>query len=323
MGGQAVTARRFGIAAVLALLAAGSRAEGPARKDRLEAAAQARSLMAGKRFDEAAAKWETALAPGAANKDLKQGLPSLGRCYEEAGNFQKALTAYQRALQFDEKEVPRLLDLARVYTRVDLDQEAISLYQHVLKLDPDRRDASLILARLYLKTGRHEDARREGGRYVQWEPRDPAGQRLMAEVEEASGDLRSAARRREVLAAQAPSPQAYFDLGKLWVRAGDWDLAETSFIKAEDLGMRTGTLYLHRGVVKWLRKDAAGAEVLWRRALERHPGMGAAHFFLAVLDKERGGRGLADKARQASAGAQGPLLKTLVKSLEAGSGPKK
>lgn len=295
-----------------------------AAPDKSAVAARAGEYMTTGRYAEAAAAWEKFLAPGAAKADLKEYLPSLGRCYEETGNFQKALTAYQRALQLDEKNPARVLDLARVYTRVDLDEEALSLYQHARKLSPGQRDVTLALARLYLKTGRHADARREGEQYAQWEPRDQAGQALLADLDEADGDLASAARRREALVSQNPSPEGYFAVGRLWVRAGQWALADNSFQQAENLGFRTGALYLHRGVTAWIRGDAAGASAFWKKALERHPGLGAAHFFLALLEEGKGrGPDVARQARLALDGAQGALLKDLAGDMLASPGGKK
>jgi tetratricopeptide (TPR) repeat protein len=304
------------LSAAVALVFLGAAVSGAA--DRQQAAAMARNLMKLQRHEEAAAAWETALAPGASNKELKEGLPLAGRCYEETKNYQKAITAYQRALQFDEKDVDRVLDLARVYVLTDLDREALSLYRHVLVLDKDRHDAVLALARLYLKTGQWEEARRAGAQYVGWEPRDPAGQRLMAQIEEGSGDLAAAGRRWDVIASQDPTPKGYFDLGRLWVRAGRWEQADAAFAKAEDLGFRTGALYLYRGVIRWLQNDPGQARALWKKALERYPGMGAAHFFLALAERE-GGRVDASKAEaaKASAGAQGDVLKALVKDIGA------
>ncbi len=283
------------------------------KKERAAGADEARALMASKRYEEAAKRWEDVLSYGASNKLLRRGLPQMGRCYEETQNYQKALTAYQNALRFDEDDVDRLLDLARVYVRVDLDREAIELYKRVLKLDKDRHDARLALARLFLKTGQWDDARREGELYAQWEPRDFTVARLLAEVDEAGGKLPSAAGRREGILSKDPSPDGYYDLGRLWVRAGNWDSAEAAFGRAEDLGMRTGSLYLYRGVIRWLKGDAPGARVLWGKALDRYPGMGAAHFFLAVAALESGDRKQAvSQAAQAATGAQSDFLKELL-----------
>ncbi len=285
-------------------------------KERAAAAGKARELMAAKRYEEAASSWDEALSPEASDRELREGLPLQGRCFEALENYQKALTAYQRALQFDEKDVDRVLDLARVYVRVDLDREAIALYKRVLVLDKNRHDASLALARLYLATGQWDEARREDQQYVDWEPRDATGQRLMAQIDEGSGDLLSAGRRWDVLVSRDPTPKGYYDLGRLWVRAGRWEEADAAFSKAEDLGFRTESLFLYRGVIRWLEGDAAQAQVLWRKALERRPDMGAAHFFLAMTEKEAGHAQAAKaEAAKAAAGAQSDMLKALVKNL--------
>jgi tetratricopeptide (TPR) repeat protein len=270
--------------------------------------------MAAGKYDEAALRWEEALGAGASNRELRRGLPSLGRCYEQARNYQKALTAYQQALRFNEKDVDRLLDLARVYQRVELDSEAVELYKRVLSLDKDRHDARLALARLYLKTGRWSDARREGELYAKWEPRDLSGQLLLAQVDEAEGDPVSGAKRREQVLAREPSPDGYYDLGRLWARAGRWDEAEAAFGRAEDLGLRTGAVYLHRGAARWLKGDLPGARAFWKKALDQNSGTGAAHFFLALDAREAGNASeTAAELRRAAAAAQSDFLKSLIK----------
>lgn len=286
------------------------------KKDRAAAAEAARALMKADRFEDAARRWEEALPPSAPVKEQRRGLPLLGLCWERAENFPKAMTAYQRALRLDDEDLDRLLDLARVYVRVDLDREAVELYKHVLARDKNRHDARLALARLYVKTGRWDDARREGEAYAAWEPRDLSAQRLLAEVDEAQGDPVAAGNRREQILAREPSPEGNYDLGRLWVRAGRWDAADAAFARAEESGMRTGAVYLHRGVARWLKGDVPAAQAFWRKALERTPGMGAAHFFLAVVARDAGKAAEAEadsEARSAAAGAQSDYLKDLLK----------
>lgn len=312
MGSRAVS--RLGLAAATGLAFGLSAFAAPSSKDRPAPADEARVLMAAGKYDEAALKWEEALGAGASNRELRRGLPSLGHCYEQERNYQKALTVYQRALRFDEKDVDRLLDLARVYQRVELDAEAVELYKRVLALDKDRHDARLALAQLYLKTGRWSDARREGELYAKWEPRDLSVQRLLAEVDEAEGDPVSGARRRERILAREPSPDGFYDLGRLWARAGRWDEADAAFARAEELGLRTGAVYLHRGAARWLKGDLAGARAFWKKALDLNSGTGAAHFFLALADREAGNAvETAAELRQASAAAQSDFLKGLIK----------
>jgi hypothetical protein len=55
---------------------------------------------------------------------------------------------------------------------------------------------------------------------------------------------------------------------------------------------------------------------LWKKALERSPGMGAAHFFLALAEKDAGRpASVRSEAALAQAGAQTELLKSLAGDL--------
>jgi tetratricopeptide (TPR) repeat protein len=259
-------------------------AEGLSRRERIQAAAQAKELMKGKKFKEAAASFEKAVSPGAGKGDLFQWLPDLGRCYEILKDYHKALSEYQRVHQLQPKGTEPALNLARLYSLVQLDAPAVDIYQKVLKRDKSRKDVALPLAALYLRQGRLKDARQQADNSLRWEPRDLPAQRLMAKIEEASGDLASAAHRWELILAQEPSPQGYFDLAQRWSRLGEYDLAQGAFQKAETGGLRTGSFFLQRGVVAWQRGDDQAATTLWSHALEEDPSLTLADFFLALAD---------------------------------------
>jgi len=128
---------------VMFLVGASSRAvhaKDPSRRERIRYAAKAEDLYDRQKYEEAMPWLEKALSPGVARRDAKHWWPLLGRCHEVSRNFQKALTAYQKAHQLQRKNVDRKLDLARVYARVDLNDQAIEFYTEILDRDPQRRD---------------------------------------------------------------------------------------------------------------------------------------------------------------------------------------
>ena len=280
---------RRALLAVL-LLAAPAFADEPSRRERLSWAGDAQASFDRKDFAAAAAALEKAASPGAARADLAKWLPALGRCYENLKNYQKALAVYQRALAVRPKDAERMLDLARVYALVDLDAQAIELYKKALDRAKQRKDIVLSLAELHAKTGQWKDARREAERYVQWEPRDAAAQRLLARIEEADGDIAAAARRRQSVLAQHPSAEGFFEVGRLWTRLGEYDLADAAYKRAEELGLSAAGFHLERGVSAWRRGDDREAERFWKKALEKDAGLAPARFLLAVLDGRSGRR---------------------------------
>jgi tetratricopeptide (TPR) repeat protein len=287
-------------------------AEGASRRQRMHWAAQAQGLYEKKDYAEAVSLLEKAMAPGAAERDMLQWRPLLGRYHEASGNYQKALTAYQQAYQAQPKSLDRKLDLARVYAQVDLNDQAVDLYKQVLKKDKHRKDVVLALAQLYFKSHRLELAEAQINQYVRWEPRDLFAQDLLARVEEATGRWEQAAHRRENLMAQSPSAQGYFDLGRLWARQTQYDLADAAFAKAEKLGYKSAEFYFQRGLLAWQRgkKDAAAA--LWSRALEKDPRFLTAKFFLALADKESGKRAAGlERMRQVKAETSSDFVRAL------------
>jgi tetratricopeptide (TPR) repeat protein len=276
-------------------------AEGPSRRERLHWAAEAQTRMAQKDYAAAAGWLEKAVAPGAADRDLAEWWPALGRCYEQLGNFQKSLAAYQKARRLRPKSLDRVLDLARVYAAAELDDEAIGLYEEALRRDRQRRDVMLALADLYVRRELWEKARALCGRYLELEPRDAAAQRLMARAEEALGDLASAARRMEGVLAVRPSGPDYFYAGRLWARQDQFELAERAFTAAAAQGLASPAFLVERGLLAWRQGASAAAARHWKAALDAAPGMPEARFLLA-LD---GGKGSAEMRRLASDGDAG------------------
>jgi tetratricopeptide (TPR) repeat protein len=296
-------------------------AEGSSRRERLAWAAQAKVLWDQKNFAEAAQWLEKAVAPGASKNDLAQWWPILGRCYENVGNYQKALAAYQEALKLKPRHVDRMVDLARIYDRTDLNRSAIDLYEEVLDRARDRPDVIYALANLYFRSGRLDRARDYADRAVRQEPQDLSAQKLMARIEEAQGDLAGSAHRWEGILARQPDAGGYFHLGRLWVRQSEYELAETAFARAEGLGLSTAPFHFHRGLVRWYQGKEESAERAWRKALRLDPEYVPAQFFLAVQDYRNGDvREALDLMRQAEKKAGSPYIKDLIRDFQAAAG---
>lgn len=306
--------RAWAAALLSAFLAApaGARAEGAPRRERLQLASEAKGLMDQRRYPEAEARLAKALEPGAARRDRGRWLPLLGRCYEDEKNFQKALTAYQDAYQVRPKDPDRMLDLARVYDAVDLNASAVDLYRKVLEKDKDRRDVLYALANVYFRSGKLPEARDAAEKYLHWEPRDLAAERLMARIEESQGDLASAAHRWEGILVEKPAADDYFYLGRLWARQNEYELADAALAKAEGLGLASSAFYFQRGLVDWYRKDNDAAARHWDFSLKKNAGNNLPAFFLALNDYRNGDTAKALERMQAVQARTGsPFVKEL------------
>ncbi len=60
----------------------------------------------------------------------------LGRCYRQKGQYEEALTAYQKALQRGPDALMNHMGLAAIYALLDRQEEAHAAAKKVLELDP-------------------------------------------------------------------------------------------------------------------------------------------------------------------------------------------
>lgn len=309
--------RLFPLGALFLFLffSARARSEEPSRRERRRWAAEAQSLLSRKNYDAAAQRLEEAVVPGAARGDLLAWWPLLGRCYEAAKNYQKALAAYQQAYQMRPKNVDRMLDLARVYGHVDLNAEALDLYQKVLVRDKRRQDVVFAMADLYFRSGQWESARESANLYLKREPQDLEAQKLLARSEESLGDLSSAAHRWEGVLALRPSAEGYFHLGQLWTRQGQFELAERAYEKAQNLGLSAPALSLERGLLAWRQGRREQAAQYWRAILQAQPHFTLVKFLLALNDYQMGKSAAATEGMRAVAAEGGSVfMKDMAKS---------
>jgi tetratricopeptide (TPR) repeat protein len=264
-------------------------ASGFSHGERAEAARNGHELMEQKKPEEAIVFLERAVLPGAKKRDLIRCFPALGRCHESLKNYHKALSCYRQAYDLRPKDTERALDLARLYALVNLDAQAIEVYEKALKRAPSRQDIFYTLGALYFRQGRLREARYQTEKALHWEPRDIAAQRLMAQIEESSGDLAAAAHTWQGVLGQEPTFEGHVHLADLWARVGEYALAEDSFRKAEEslfLPQEGGMFDLRRGVVAWQSGDKVRAKALWSQALEKTPNLIAGDFFLALVSQD-------------------------------------
>lgn len=88
-------------------------------------------------------------------------LLAVGRMYDMADNFEKAVEFYKKALDREPKDIRVRLDLARAYFHQNKFQEAIVESKNVLESDPNNLNAKVCLGRSYDGIGKLDEALRE------------------------------------------------------------------------------------------------------------------------------------------------------------------
>lgn len=257
-------------------------------RERESLAREAETAFQAGRYEDARQKWSAALADGASRAEKRLWIPALGRAYEAEGNFQKALASFQEAYDAAPTEVDRMVDLARLYDAVEMDDQAIRFYAEAHQRNRDRRDVSLALARLHKQGGRLAEARGLADAAVRAEPRDFSAQELLAEIEEAQGNLGDASRRRESIVSQRPTAEGYMKLGYLWARQDAFEQADIAFSRAEQVGIAGPEAHFEQAVLAWRQGDRPRAALFIEQTEKMSPGYFPAGFLGGLLALEAG-----------------------------------
>jgi tetratricopeptide (TPR) repeat protein len=103
--------------------------------------------------DGALAKTENSLVP---RTDDPVALERLGSVFEREGSIDKAIAAFQAALQVNPAHVGAMLDLARIYSTHNDTQKALDLAKGARKLEPNDSEVAQALARLAFQTADYQ-----------------------------------------------------------------------------------------------------------------------------------------------------------------------
>ena len=87
-----------------------------------------------------------------------EALYDLGLVYEEKGEYAKAEAQFIRMLRIDAADTDAWYELGFLYTMADLEQDAFNCFNQVLAIDPTDPDAPFELCRLYAISGNLDKA---------------------------------------------------------------------------------------------------------------------------------------------------------------------
>ena len=82
----------------------------------------------------------------------------LGKSYESSGRLDKAIDAYERAVEYDRKNWRRHRDLARLYEQAKLYRRAVSSYLEAMRRNSGEPGVPFALGRTWRKIGLYEEA---------------------------------------------------------------------------------------------------------------------------------------------------------------------
>ncbi len=105
------------------------------------------------KFPEAAQAFEDALQKSTTRGERRVIYLYMGKSYLSAGRLDKAISAYEQALDYDPRNWRRHGDLAGLYEQAELYWKAVNLYKSALALNPKDPSLFLSLGRIWRKIG--------------------------------------------------------------------------------------------------------------------------------------------------------------------------
>jgi len=166
------------------------------------------------------------LAPEAADTFVSEGL-----FYEnQPGHRGDALLAFKRALDRDPHHSLALLRYGNTLRYAYRARDAIEWHARALEYDPLNVRLHNELAADYVMAGDETQAQRQIARVLELDPGNADVHDTVASLDEHSGRLAAAASEftRKIERKSAPEVWEYFDLARVYLRAGAYDLAEQS-----------------------------------------------------------------------------------------------
>jgi Flp pilus assembly protein TadD len=220
------------------------------------------------RFDEAIEehKKAVALAPELASAHLK-----FGETLHLAGRVRDAEYQYREAISLDPAIPEAHLNLGMIALEDKLIPAALDHFRRAVKHAPNFADAHRNLAKTLTAVGRFADAEKHF--------------KLAIELEPQSGRTR-------------------LDFADFLLNRGDVALARREYVAAAELLSDNPDILFQVGLLDLQMGDVAAAETQFRTVVQRAPGHGPAHNYLAVLIAGQGKEELAEAAA---------LLRTAVK----------
>lgn len=179
-------------------------------------------LEKAKRPQEAVKEYEASLK-GLGEKDRIAICKTLGYLYAQMGSFDKAIGAYLKALELDEKDVNLYYNLATLYEKTGNKDKADQFLMQAVRLKPEDLENRLDLAQALLQKGNLQEAEKLLKEVLQKDPKSTKALLLMVKVLEKQNDKETLKGIYERLLALDPDNETVvYNLGVLEYETGQW-----------------------------------------------------------------------------------------------------
>jgi tetratricopeptide (TPR) repeat protein len=179
-------------------------------------------------------------------KDAEQAQRSAS-AYYEAGEYEKAIEAYKRALQLSPNSEAAYYHLGMAYSSLGRYDEAVGVYNRAIRIKPDYASAHFNLGHAYSNLKHYDKAIRAFRQAIQYEPDNTEAYLALGRAYLDSGKEDKAVDAFETAIRRNPeNPYAYYNLGLLYFPAGYHSSALEAFTQAITRDPRYADAYFHR-----------------------------------------------------------------------------
>ncbi|BBO67870.1 hypothetical protein DSCA_18000 [Desulfosarcina alkanivorans] len=222
---------------------------------------------------------------------LAAALCSQGSRLTIQGEYEEALTYFQKAAETNPEDPEAWYGLGSCYVGLEQPDDAIAAYNRPIEQDPDNAVAHFVLAMYYKTIGQYEQVIPSLREVVRI---DPANVRAQFELGRAYGALDRTEEQidtfNEILGSHPDHIPTLLDLGATLGKIGRLEEAIAMFSRAGSLEPDNELIYYNIGVTYNRMQRPDKAIRAYTHAIRANPRMTAAHFNLGVTYLDQGRR---------------------------------
>ena len=196
----------------------------------------------------------------------------------ELGNFDSAITSYDKALEIKDDLVPAFVRRAIALAMLERWNDAIKSAETATKLDPENPEAWLIRGDVHLRAGKHKSAMKALKKASELDPEDATVENTMGMVSYKDGKLKEAVKHlRRALIRRKNYPAAMRNLGFISMELEEWEEAAKVFSGYVLLVKNDPDMFDAKATAYARLDDYCTAEEAWEQArkLYKKSGNGA------------------------------------------------
>ena len=233
-----------------------------------------------------AALEQAGLAPAPSHAALHL---NLGNAYQAAGQSERAVASYRRALELDPNCAPAYSNLGNVLQAQGDPAGAIANYETALRISPDYPEAHVNLGTACEKLGQLDRAIASFRAAVRLRPNDADSHNNLAHVLQTAGRLDDAVAAYQTAARIAPASAGIrVNLGSALRSLGRLDEAIAEYQHALAIEPTSAVAHYNLANVRLAQGDRIAAAAGYARAAALKPDYAPAHYNLAAMHKDLG-----------------------------------